>query len=84
MKIRATFVKVALFVTLVLCFFVLCSCGNDGSATALQFTSNGDGTCYVSGIGDCTLEEIIIPQVSPKGDRVTAIGDNAFFECFTL
>ena len=44
----------------------------------LAFTSNGDGTCYISGIGSCTDSNIVIPVVSPDGDRVTGIGDQAF------
>jgi len=44
----------------------------------LEFTSNGDGTCYVSGIGTCTDTDIVIPPTSPDGDSVTEIGDNAF------
>ncbi len=45
----------------------------------LSYTSNGDGTCYVSGIGTCTDTDIVIPSVSPAGDIVTSIGDNAFY-----
>ncbi len=45
----------------------------------LAFTSNGDGTCYVSGIGTCTDTEINIPHVSPTGDSVTSIGASAFY-----
>ena len=44
----------------------------------LRFTSNKDGTCYVSGIGLCTDKEIIIPPVSPDNDAVTGIGKEAF------
>ncbi len=47
----------------------------------LEFTSNGDGTCYVSGIGTCTDSDISIPPVSPDGDKVTAIGNSAFERC---
>ena len=50
----------------------------------LEFTSNGDGTCYVSGIGTCTDTDIIIPSVSPAGDIVTSIGDYAFLGCSAL
>ena len=50
----------------------------------LDFTSNGDGTCYVSGIGSCTDTDIVIPSVSPDGDSVTSIGDSAFCGCFGL
>lgn len=44
----------------------------------LTFTSNGDGTCYVSSIGDCVDINIIIPEISPDGDIVTSIGKSAF------
>ena len=47
----------------------------------LAFTSNDDGTCYVSGIGDCTDTHIVIPTTSPNGDSVTSIGDHAFDDC---
>lgn len=84
MKKRAIILSILTVAVLVICTVALSACGKDKSEEHLSFTSNGDGTCYVSGIGDCTLEEILIPQVSPKGDRVTAIGDKAFYECFTL
>lgn len=83
MKIKSLICKLTLISLLLICFFMLCSCG-DESETALEFTSNGDGTCYVSGIGDCTVENLVIPSKSPKGDKVVAIGDRAFFDCFTL
>ncbi len=44
----------------------------------LYFTSNNDGTCKVSGIGECTDQTIYIPPISPDGETVTAIGMNAF------
>ncbi len=50
----------------------------------LAFTSNGDGTCYVSGIGTCTDTEIVIPPVSPEGDKVVAVGDRAFKRCNSI
>ena len=51
----------------------------------LEFTSNGDGTCYVSGIGTCNnMTSIIIPSISPNGDTVTGIGSGAFFACTSL
>ena len=50
----------------------------------LAFTSNGDGTCSVSGIGGCTDTDIVIPSVSPAGDRVTSIAQQAFFENTTI
>ena len=45
----------------------------------LAFKSNGNGTCYVSGIGTCTDTDLLIPPVSPVGDKVVAIGDDAFY-----
>ena len=50
----------------------------------LQFTSNFDGTCYVSGIGSCKDTDVLIPPVSPIGDEVTSIGDSAFENCTSL
>lgn len=50
-----------------------------GIAEALDFVSNGDGSCYVSGIGSCKSANIVIPSTSPSGDRVTAIGERAFY-----
>lgn len=50
----------------------------------LEFTSNGDGTCYVSGIGECQDTALLIPATSPAGDRVVAIGNAAFSECYDL
>ena len=50
----------------------------------LEFTSNGDGTCYFSGIGSCTDTDIVIPPISPDGDKVTSIGERAFFNCTSL
>lgn len=56
---------------------------------SLEYTSNGDGTCYVSGIGTCTPYSlsfggmygastiIQIPERSPKGEMVVGIGDHA-------
>ncbi len=50
----------------------------------LKYKSNGDGTCYVSGIGSCTDTDIVIPSVSPDGDSVTSIGNYAFENCDSL
>lgn len=47
----------------------------------LVFTSNGDGTCYVSSVGSCTDADLNIPPTSPEGDEVTGIGDSAFKNC---
>ena len=43
----------------------------------LEYTSNGDGTCYISGYeGD--HDALNIPTSSPKGDIVIGIGEDAF------
>lgn len=47
-------------------------------STGLAYTSNGDGTCYVSGIGTCSDTDVVIPTTSPDGDTVTRIGQEAF------
>ena len=48
----------------------------------LAFTSNKNGTCKVSGIGDYVdATEIVIPSTSPDGDTVTSIGAEAFKLC---
>lgn len=44
----------------------------------LEYRSNGNGTCYVSGFGNAKDEDVIIPIFSPNGDRVTGIGTSAF------
>lgn len=43
------------------------------------FTSNGDGTCTLTEIGNCEDKLIVIPAVSPQGDKVTKIGERAFY-----
>ena len=40
----------------------------------LEFTSNGDGTCTLVGIGTCTDTTIVIPEKNGS-DTVTTIGD---------
>ena len=52
-----------------------------GYSVGLEYTSNGDGTCYVSGIGTCTDTDIVIPSVSPEGWTVVGIGACAFENC---
>jgi len=45
----------------------------------LEFDSNGDGTCTITGIGTCTDQNIVIPLESPDGDIVTLIGKYALY-----
>ena len=46
---------------------------------SLQFSSHGDGTCSVVGIGDIKDSYLAIPLRSPEGDVVTSISEKAFF-----
>jgi len=50
----------------------------------LSYISRGDGTCYIAGMGSCTVSELVIPTVSPTGDKVTKINDGAFSGCVNL
>ena len=48
--------------------------GTVADTTGLQFTSNEDGTCCVSGYtGNYDIETLKIPMYSPEGDVVTEI-----------
>jgi hypothetical protein len=44
----------------------------------LIYSSNGDGTCKVTGIEDYYNYNIVIPEYAPNGERVIAIGTEAF------
>ena len=50
----------------------------------LEFTSYGNGTCYISGRGTFNDAVLIIPSVSPDGDRVTRIKNETFANCAWL
>ena len=50
----------------------------------LEFSSNGNGTCTVVGIGSCQEAAVIIPAFAPNGDAVTAIAPRAFYGCPTV
>jgi hypothetical protein len=47
-------------------------------SVGLEFDSNGNGTCCLIGLGDCTDTAIVIPMRSPDGDLVTEIDSNVF------
>ena len=70
--------------------YVNCVCTRCGDiqyiqySEGLEFTSNNDGTCSVTGIGTCTDTILFIPSVSPAGDQVTSIGHRAFEYCSSL
>ena len=44
-----------------------------------EFESNGDGTCTLKQIGTCSDKDIVIPEKSPSGDKVTKIAEHAFY-----
>ena len=60
--------------------------GNQGStdSTGLTFTSNGNGTCTLTGVGACKDICVVVPATSPAGDKVTAIGAQAFYNCTSI
>ena len=43
----------------------------------IEFTSNGDGTCTLTSIGDYAAEVLVIPSMSPNNEKVTKIGQSA-------
>lgn len=54
------------------------------SSVGLEFTSIGDGTCYVSGAGSCRDSFVIFPEYSPLGEKVVGIGSYSFRNCSFL
>lgn len=50
------------------------------TSDSLEFESNGDGTCTITGIGSCSDKELVIPNKSPDGDTVTLIAKYAFYD----
>lgn len=59
--------------------FICTRCDKIFYSEGLEFTSNGNGTCYVSGIGSCTDTQISIP-LTYEGMTVVAIGSRAFYK----
>lgn len=53
------------------------ACGKAEPSEGLLYMSNGNKTCFVS-CGDCTDENIVIPDYSPNGEKVTQIKSYAF------
>lgn len=53
-------------------------------SNGLRFTSNGDGSCVLSGIGDCTDPCVVIPEYAPSGERVTSVSAMALYGCTTV
>ena len=50
----------------------------------LRFSSNGDGTCVLLGIGTCTDACVVIPEYAPTGELVTEIKSKAFYGCSSI
>lgn len=50
---------------------------SEAQSLGLEFRSNGDGTCTLTGFGDFSGKELTIPVQSPAGDTVTAIEEEA-------
>jgi hypothetical protein len=48
-------------------------------SNGLQFTSFGNGTCALTGIGICADACVVIPEFSPFGDRVVEIAPRALY-----
>ena len=59
--------------------FICTICGEQYTSNGLKFKSNHNGTCSVAGIGTCTDKDIFVPSVSPNGDTVTSIDEDAFY-----
>ena len=57
---------------------------DDPSSKGLLFVSNADGTCALSGLGECKDTFIIVPSMSPDGDIVVGIDDGAFKNVSTI
>ena len=51
---------------------------------SLLFSSNGDGTCRLIGIGTNTDACVVIPDYSPSGDRVVEIAPRALYGTATV
>ena len=69
----------ALLLLLTLALFG-CESQAPAASQGLEFTSNGDGTCYLSGIGTCEDVHVVVPTHSPEGDKVVAIGTYEYEE----
>ena len=75
------FVICALALSLSSCDFLFATYYDD---QGLEYTSNFDGTCYVSGYDEEKLKDhkdIVIPSISPKNHEVIGIGSEAFIDC---
>lgn len=53
-------------------------CDADQPSEGLYFVSNGDGTCALVSAGSCVDTDVVVPRVSPDGDKVTSLDSFAF------
>lgn len=53
-------------------------------SSGLTYGKGSDGGAVVTGVGSCTDTHVKIPEKTPDGVRITAIGDSAFLGCETL
>ena len=84
MKFSKVFLIIAMTL-LMISTLIACRSDNDSNFIGeLDYTSNGDGTCVVSGIGTYNSEKINIPSTSPTGDTVVGIGQDAFRWCYNI
>ena len=93
---RTLIILFTVILVVLACSLVSCGNGTDKGAettrtettrtesAGLEFVSNGDGTCSVSGIGDCTDADVVIPLRSSAGESVTGIKERAFKDCKTV
>lgn len=64
-----------------------CDSGEDPAPTyadGLEYTTHYDGTCTLSGIGTFEGTVLRVPEKSPEGDTVVAVGVAAFQNCADL
>ena len=54
------------------------------SPNGLRYASRGDGTCRLVSLGSCADACVVIPELAPTGDRVTAIDARAFYGSSTV
>lgn len=60
-----------------------CECGYSNASKGLSYVLLDDDTYELSGIGECTETNIIIPGTY-NGKKVTSIGRNAFARCSSI
>lgn len=56
----------------------------DYYSKGLSYKSLGNGTCTLSGIGNCTDSYIIVPMINENGELVVGIADSAFKNINTI